>query len=134
MAQPLSPFRALPSRRGRVARRLGPVALVLALVAAAAPAVAQSRGELLYTTHCISCHSEQMHWRDQRAARDWSSLAYQVRRWQAAASLGWTEADILEVARHLNDSIYRFTPTPEPRSSVWPGGVANVARIAAPAR
>jgi mono/diheme cytochrome c family protein len=87
---------------------------------AASPALAQSRGELLYSTHCISCHNQQMHWRDQRAATDWSSLQVQVRRWQSAASLGWAEADILEVARYLNATIYRFEQTPEPRISQGP--------------
>ncbi len=86
----------------------------------ATPALAQSRGELLYATHCISCHNQQMHWRDQRAATDWSSLQVQVRRWQGAAALGWAEADILEVARYLNATIYRFEQTPEPRISQGP--------------
>ncbi len=87
---------------------------------AASPALAQSRGELLYSTHCISCHNQQMHWRDQRAANDWSSLQVQVRRWQGAASLGWAEADILEVSRYLNATIYRFEQTAEPRTSLSP--------------
>ena len=103
----------------RVSMRLPFSALLGALVGgfiAASPALAQSRGELLYSTHCISCHNRQMHWRDQRAATDWSSLEVQVRRWQGAASLGWAEADILEVARHLNATIYRFEQTAEPRT------------------
>ena len=72
---------------------LSPISALLgALVGgfiAASPALAQSRGELLYSTHSISCHNQQMHWRDQRAATDWSGLQVQVRRWQSAASLGW---------------------------------------------
>lgn len=32
------------------------------------------RGELLYNTHCVACHSTKMHWRDQRLATDWKSL------------------------------------------------------------
>lgn len=67
-----------------------------------------TRGRLLYETHCIACHSAQVHWRDQRAARDWASLFAQVRAWQARASLGWSEDDIEAVAQHLNDTIYRF--------------------------
>lgn len=70
-----------------------------------------SRGQLLYNTHCISCHSTQMHWRDERRARDWDGLKFQVRRWQDVAGLQWTEADIVEVARHLNSTIYRFPLT-----------------------
>ena len=67
-----------------------------------------TRGELLYTTHCIACHNSQVHWRDQRLARDWPGLLAQVRDWQARANLSWDEADVVEVARHLNDTIYRF--------------------------
>lgn len=86
----------------------------------ATPAAAQSRGEMLYATHCIGCHSTQMHWRDKRAATDWAGLKAQVRRWQDANSLGWGEADILEVARHLNETIYRFEQTGDTRSSRGP--------------
>lgn len=95
-------------------------AVVVAGMVAVGPALAQSRGELLYTTHCISCHSTEMHWRDKRAATDWASLTHQVRRWQGAASLGWTDDDIAEVARHLNDHIYHFAPPADPRTSMAP--------------
>jgi predicted DNA-binding transcriptional regulator AlpA len=49
-----------------------------------------------------------MHWRNQRQARDWVTLTAQVRLWQGVASLGWSEADIDDVARYLNDTIYQF--------------------------
>lgn len=87
-------------------------ALLAVLAAAACSAQAAppspTRGELLYTTHCIACHNSQMHWRDQRLATDWASLRAQVRRWQGVANLGWSDDDILEVARHLNERIYRY--------------------------
>ncbi|MBS0437240.1 MAG: cytochrome C [Proteobacteria bacterium] len=85
----------------------------VALPALAAPpeAPAPTRGELLYTTHCIACHNSQMHWRDKRLATDWASLQAQVRRWQGVAKLGWNEDDILEVTRHLNERIYRYAPS-----------------------
>ena len=75
---------------------------------------AQSRGGLLYSTHCIGCHTTEMHWRNNRQAYDWDSLKVQVRRWQNNAGLQWGEADISEVSRHLNESIYRY-PTPADR-------------------
>ncbi len=88
------------------------VALVPLHVLAAPPeSPSPTRGELLYTTHCIACHTTQMHWRDQRLATDWAGLQAQVRRWQGVAKLGWTDEDILEVTRHLNDRIYRFEPS-----------------------
>lgn len=67
-----------------------------------------SRGQLLYGNHCIACHNTQMHWRDQKLATDWASLKVQVRRWQGAAQLNWSEDDIDDVARFLNESFYRF--------------------------
>jgi mono/diheme cytochrome c family protein len=87
------------------------LAAILSLAGGAAlaqPAAVPSRGQLLYTTHCIECHSTRMHWREQRQARDWDSLKVQVRRWQGNAGLGWDEADVVQVARYLNDTIYRY--------------------------
>jgi mono/diheme cytochrome c family protein len=77
------------------------------------PAPAPSRGELLYSTHCIECHNAQMHWRANKQARDWNTLRAQVKRWQATAGLGWSDADIDEVARHLNDTIYHYPQPPD---------------------
>lgn len=65
----------------------------LLIASASLPTAAQpddaSRGQQLYSTHCIGCHTVQMHWRAQKTARDWPTLKAQVR---------------------LNDTIYRFPP------------------------
>ena len=92
---------------------------VAGMFALAAPASAQSRGELLYTTHCIACHSTQMHWRDKRVATDWDSLKEQVRLWQGRNQLSWSEDDIVEVTRYLNQRIYRFGQPSEQASLDW---------------
>ena len=78
--------------------------------AAAQPqrAVQAARGELLYSTHCLACHSAQIHWRDRKVVTDWASLKAQVRRWAANTSLGWSDDEIADVARFLNATIYRF--------------------------
>jgi hypothetical protein len=55
-----------------------------------------------------ACHTAQMHWRANRAVTDWPSLRAEVRKWQIAASLAWSEDDVLDVARYLNDSVYHF--------------------------
>ena len=78
-----------------------------------------ARGQLLYSTHCVECHTSQMHWRQRRLAHDWDSLKAQVRRWQSEARLQWTEQDIADVARHLNDTIYHL-PRPEQVGSAAP--------------
>lgn len=67
-----------------------------------------TRGELLYTTHCIACHNTSIHWRDKKIAGDWNSLNAQVRRWQEIAGLGWNNDDIAEVARYLNALHYHY--------------------------
>jgi mono/diheme cytochrome c family protein len=107
---------------------------VLACSLVATPsAMAQSRGELLYTTHCISCHTTEMHWRDKRSANNWPGLKVQVRRWQDAASLAWGDSDILDVSRYLNETIYHFEQTADPVSSSGRGmheRASSVTRLA----
>lgn len=118
-------------------RALGRCAVAVAAAAGAlscSPVLAQAvaapgRGELLYDTHCRACHGEQVHWRDKRAAKDWPGLKEEVRRWQAAARLGWSEADIVAVARHLNETIYHLPQTSDGIGSLPPARpVLRVAR------
>lgn len=68
----------------------------------------RTRAAMLYENHCGTCHSKELHWRDKRLAKDWASLAYQVRRWQDNAGLNWSGEDIGAVAEHLNERIYRY--------------------------
>lgn len=75
------------------------------------PLPAPSRGELLYSTHCIACHNEQIHWRDKKLVTNWQSLRSEVRRWQEAMALGWSRDEVDEVARYLKAVYYRdLTP------------------------
>lgn len=67
-----------------------------------------TRAELLYSTHCIACHSARMHWRDRKLATDWASLQAEVRRWQEMSALGWSDEDIAEVTRYLNARHYHY--------------------------
>jgi mono/diheme cytochrome c family protein len=97
-------------------RLLGTLLIALSL-SAASTSNAQKEpktdgGALLYQTYCIACHTKQIHWRDRKLAADWSTLRQQVNRWQVNGGLQWTDDQIDEVARYLNDAIYHF---PEPR-------------------
>lgn len=110
----------------------GPARALLAmalLAGGAAPVAAQSRGELLYTTHCIACHNTQVHWRAKKQAADWTSLRAQVRAWQATAQLAWTDDDIQQVAVYLNEAHYHFPP-PIKQGGTAPGP-ARIALAAA---
>jgi len=90
-------------------------ALLIALAAStsmhAQTTTTPTRGQLLYDTHCVACHTQQIHWRDAGVVRNWNELRAQVTRWQAAARLGWTEDDIGQVTRYLNATIYRLPQT-----------------------
>ncbi|MCC7326415.1 MAG: hypothetical protein IT521_06380 [Burkholderiales bacterium] len=89
-------------------RELSAAATRADLLAQSSGAPATSRGALLYDTHCIACHDKQVHWRDGKLAKDWTSLEAQVRRWQANVGLRWPDATIDEVVRYLNTTIYRY--------------------------
>jgi mono/diheme cytochrome c family protein len=80
-------------------------------VANAQPNSHVSRGELLYSTYCIACHTDKIHWRDNKIAKDWAGLNAEVRRWQGIEGFKWSGDDIAEVARHLNALYYHY---PEP--------------------
>jgi mono/diheme cytochrome c family protein len=71
----------------------------------------QTRGELLYSTHCITCHTTIIHWREKTLATDWHSLKTQVRRWQSTIGIGWSEDEITDVTRYLNEVYYHFSAT-----------------------
>lgn len=70
-----------------------------------------SRGKLLYSLHCISCHNEQVHWLANKKASDWQSLVSQVKLWQNISNLKWDNHDIESVAMHLNTLYYHY-PAP----------------------
>src|SRR5206468_5632747 len=95
--------------------RLLPILLLAACVCgavsvAAEPTPGNSRGELLYSTHCASCHTTQVHWRDKKLVPDWASLTTQVNRWQGNSRLGWSDGDIIPVTLYLNAHLSRFSP------------------------
>ena len=82
--------------------------LAVALAASAAPEAGAPRGELLYTTYCVGCHTSQVHWRDRRQAQNWETLKAEVVRWQRTAGLALDAADIDALAAYLNGLYYHF--------------------------
>ena len=67
-----------------------------------------TRGELLYSTHCIACHSAEIHWRNKKLATDWTTLQSEVGRWQKLSGLGWDDDDVAQVAQYLNALHYHY--------------------------
>ena len=103
------------TRPGPGSTRLRGVAAVLvvgAIAIVSTQAGAQpTRGELLYSTHCIACHTTQVHWREQTLAKDWASLTQQVDRWAKNTGLSWSREEIVDVSRYLNTLYYHFEVT-----------------------
>jgi mono/diheme cytochrome c family protein len=92
-------------------------AALLCLLGWLVPVLAQAprdarHGGLLYDTYCGACHTAQIHWRERKLATDWSSLLEQVNRWQFNNGLGWTGADVADVAQYLNNRYYGYS-TPD---------------------
>lgn len=119
---------------GCMLRNAGFALFLAHAVSVAAPAASEremSRGELLYSTHCIACHTVQVHWRQQRLAQDWPSLEHQVRRWQDNARLQWDEEDVAAVTQYLNSLYYHFPPTNGKRKAFLSGSQrsASLGRI-----
>ena len=71
------------------------------------------RGQLLYETHCIGCHTTQAHWRDKHIVRSWADLLFQVTRMQDNAGQEWGVTEIADVAAYLNEVFYKM-PCPMP--------------------
>lgn len=84
---------------------------------AAEPTSGSGRAELLYSTHCVGCHTTQVHWRDKKLATSWPTLRAQVYRWQDNTGLAWSDDDVTAVTRYLNDLYYRF-PAPGNQATV----------------
>lgn len=98
---------------------------ILSLIQSAANAQSlsippESRGELLYSVSCGECHASEVHWREKKLATNWSRLIAEVRRWKVNGRLDWSEDDVIEVARYLDVTFYRFPSRAEESSSNEP--------------
>lgn len=85
-------------------------ALVSAALCATFPTYAgdAQRGRALYELGCGECHSQSVHGRAHRVARNMEEIRGWVRRWSEHRHLGWSAAEIDDVATYLNDIYYHF--------------------------
>jgi len=102
--------RAMPSRfRSKTSRACVAAALLLAL-AAVLPAKGADieRGRALYELRCGACHTESVHGRTHRVAKDVADVRRWVKRWNESLAVGWGDAEIDDVAAYLNATYYKF--------------------------
>jgi mono/diheme cytochrome c family protein len=115
--------------------RVRPIRCLLAAIvwAVALPVTAAGdveRGRILYESNCGSCHSESVHGRAKRVAREFEDVRNWVRRWSGNLKLGWTDDETEDVAVYLNSRYYKFACPPSTcratgRIGRGPQGVAS---------
>lgn len=79
-----------------------------ACIAGAAGAQDVSRGALLYDTHCIACHREGLHDRNNSKVATYADLRLQVERWTAQTGRPFTDADREDLIEYLDAAHYRL--------------------------
>ena len=65
------------------------------------------RGQLLYENHCTTCHESAIHIRAHRLVRTPKEVEHQVRRWAAEIDMGWSEREIADVVRYVQETFYQ---------------------------
>jgi hypothetical protein len=102
-------------------------AAVAAAACAAAPARAADaqRGAALYGTSCGSCHTQSVHGREKRAARDFDEIRGWVKRWSSSLRLRWTADEVEDVTLFLNDTYYKYPCPPQACRVVSLAGAAR---------
>ena len=66
------------------------------------------RGRLLYENHCTSCHISTLHVREQRKSKTPAEMRAWIVRWSGELKLNWSEDELADVYRYLNNRYYKF--------------------------
>ena len=69
----------------------------------------QSRGEMLYSNHCLTCHESIVHIRGKRSAGNLDALRTAVTRWSRELDLKWSSQEIEDVILYLNLNYYHLS-------------------------
>ena len=87
-------------------------ALTLTLLAALPAGADTSLGQALYEARCDKCHDTSVHARNPRSAKSFDEIRGFVARWDKELGTAWTDEEINEVARYLNERYYKFPCPP----------------------
>ena len=87
-------------------------AVLMLFAARTASATEIERGRALYESRCASCHTESVHGRTERVARDFVAVRNWVAQWNANLGLRWEASEIDDVAAYLNFRYYRYPCPP----------------------
>ncbi len=95
-----------------------------ACLCAAATAGAQDfgRGALLYDSHCITCHREGLHDRQNSKVETYADLRYQVERWTKQTGYRFNSGEREDLIEFLDATHYRLDrklQAPEKQEMIW---------------
>jgi mono/diheme cytochrome c family protein len=82
--------------------------LLLPLAAFAQPGPDISRGQLLYETHCATCHTERLHHRESSTIRSYGALRAEVGRRAALVPRRFEPQELEDIIEFLDRSHYRL--------------------------
>jgi mono/diheme cytochrome c family protein len=82
--------------------------VALSFLATCANAADTDRGKSLYESRCDTCHESSVHSRAARSARTFDHIRAFVSRWDRELGQSWTNEEINEVARYLNERYYHY--------------------------
>jgi mono/diheme cytochrome c family protein len=85
---------------------------LLLLAPSGAFAVDPGRGRALYDSRCGGCHTQSVHGRVKRVARDFEDVRRWVARWNDTLRLNWSPDEVEDVAAHLNTAYYGYACPP----------------------
>jgi hypothetical protein len=68
-----------------------------------------SRGDMLYTNHCLGCHESIVHIRNKRQVKNLTALQSTVSHWSQELGLRWSSREINDVVLYLNLHYYHYT-------------------------
>ena len=90
--------------------RAADVCVCAGLVLGAGPVLAADpqQGQLLYETHCGTCHYEKVHERKGTKIDTIAALKVEVAKWARQTSRSFTPAELDDIAEYLNQSHYRL--------------------------
>ncbi len=82
--------------------------LSLLLLAGAARAQNVDRGQLLYETHCATCHTERLHDREKSVIRSYADLRAEVGKRAAMTNRRFSPDELDDIIEYLDRSHYRL--------------------------
>lgn len=65
------------------------------------------RGQVLYETHCGTCHYPKLHTREKSVIKSYAALKEDVVKWAAQTPRRFTSEELDDIAEYLSQSHYR---------------------------